>query len=297
MTSPAGPRPLGLLGTVGPLALGTWRSTGADPRRLQALLEAALEMGITLLDTADVYGVDTGSGFGAAEAMLGRVFRESPGLRDNLVLATKGGIVPPVPYDSSHAHLTRALDASLERLAVDVVDLYQVHRPDLFVHPEELAATLSGFVETGKVKAIGVSNHTVEQVEALAAHLDVALVSHQPEFSLADLSPIRDGRLDQCMRLDLTPLAWSPLAGGRLATGEGIRTELMVAIDRIAAVHGVDRTAVALAFVLHHPSRPIPILGTQDPDRLRMAMTATELKLEREELYRLVQASEGAKLP
>jgi predicted oxidoreductase len=262
------------------------------------LVETALDLGMNLIDTADVYGLDWGgNGFGDAEQLLGSVLRSSPGLRDRMVLATKGGIMPPTPYDSSRRYLTVALDASLSRLGVDRVDLYQIHRPDMFTHPEDLAATLREFMEQGKVGAVGVSNFTPAQTEALVSFLGDAVVTTQPQFSVGHLSPLRDGTLDQAMRLGLRPLAWSALGGGSLATGHSVRTELMLEIDALAARESTDRTAIALAFVLAHPSQPVAIVGSQNPDRLRAATAALEVSLTREDVYTLIQASEGEPLP
>ncbi|MEZ5166476.1 MAG: aldo/keto reductase [Acidimicrobiales bacterium] len=165
----AEPRVLGSLGPVGPLAFGCWRFTTASVDDATALVATALDLGMNLVDTADVYGLDFGGeGFGANETLLGRVLAHDPTLRDRMVIATKGGIVPPVPYDSGSTALTAACEASLRRLGVDTIDLYQVHRPDLFTHPADVAATLTALRETGKVREVGVSNHTVAQYDALA---------------------------------------------------------------------------------------------------------------------------------
>lgn len=294
----ASPRTLGELGEVGPLGYGTWRFVGHDIETATALIETALEAGMNLIDTADVYGLDWGgTAFGQAEALLGTVLAASPGLRDRMVLATKGGITPPVPYDSSAAYLTQALDDSLRRLQTDRIDLYQIHRPDMYSHSADVAATLDGFVDDGKVRAIGVSNHTPAQVEALMAHLRHPLVSIQPQYSVTNLAPQRDGTLDQAMRLGLVPLAWSPLGGGGIVTGEGIRTELSVALDRLADREAVDRAAIALAFVLAHPSRPVAIVGSQNIDRLASSTAALRVGLDRQDTYDLFQASEGQQLP
>jgi len=214
-----------------------------------------------------------------------------------MLLATKGGITPPVPYDSSGRYLRKALDDSLRRLRTDRIDLYQIHRPDLYSHPADVAATLDEFVDAGKVRAVGVSNHTPAQVEALSTHLRHRLVSIQPEYSVSHLAPQRDGTLDQAMRLGLVPLAWSPLGGGGIVTGGGIRTELSIALDRLAGREGVDRASIALAFVLAHPSKPVAIIGTQNPERLAAAEKALGVRLERRDVYDLIQASEGQALP
>ncbi len=292
------PRRIGSSFEVGPLAFGTWRMVRMSPADARARLEAALEAGMNLVDTADVYGLDWGGeGFGAVETLLGRVFAGTPGLRDRIVLATKGGIRPPVPYDSSRDHLRAACEASLRRLGVETIDLYQIHRPDLFAHPEEVAATLEELRAEGKIREAGVSNHTPAQIEALAAFLPFALASVQPEFSAAHLDPLRDGTFDLCLRWRFPVLAWSPLAGGRLLAGEGASRELVRTLDAIARREGVDRAAVATAFVLAHPVAPVAILGSMRPERIRGAPAALGVTLTREDVYAIVQASEGAPLP
>lgn len=291
-------RRLGELGEVGPLAFGTWRFVHGDISAARAALHAALDTGMRLVDTADVYGLDWGgAGFGAVEELLGAVLGEDPGLRDRIVLATKGGIVPGVPYDSSPGYLRQACEASLRRLGVDHVDLYQLHRPDLFTHPATVAEALGELRSAGLVREVGVSNHTPTQHDALAAHLPFPLMTTQPELSLVHLAPMRDGTLDRCMREGTVPLAWSPLGQGALVTGDGVPPALVAVIDELAGREGVDRAAVAVAFVLAHPSRPVAIVGSQDPARIRALGTATAVHLTRADVYRLIEASEGVPLP
>jgi aryl-alcohol dehydrogenase-like predicted oxidoreductase len=283
---------------VGPLAFGCWRFNGTDVAGARELIETALELDMTLVDTADIYGRGHGGGgFGEAEELLGKVLAEAPELRDAMVLATKGGIREGVPYDSSPDHLAQACDASLRRLGVDVIDLFQVHRPDLFTHPLDVAETLDALVASGKVRAVGVSNHTPAQVRALSEYLEAPLVSTQPEYSAVHLDPLRDGTFDQAMELGLAVLAYSPLAGGALASRQAGRPELGDVLDELAAREGVDRATVALAFVLCAPSSPVAILGTQTPQRLRDAQRALDVHLDRVDCYRIVEASEGVALP
>ena len=150
------PRPLGKSDLiVSPLAWGMWRLEGEDTSEARALIDAAFEAGITLFDTADIYGFG-GPGFGTAEELFGRATAEDASLRDRMVIATKGGITPPVPYDSSAAYLAAAIDASLERLRIDVIDLYQIHRRDFLTHPQEVAGALTRAVEAGKIRTLGV---------------------------------------------------------------------------------------------------------------------------------------------
>jgi aryl-alcohol dehydrogenase-like predicted oxidoreductase len=295
----SGPRSIGSH-SVGPLAYGMWRYTSTDVAVNQALLETALDAGMNLIDTADVYGIQPdGSAFGSVEERLGAVLAVAPQLRDRMVLATKGGIRPPVPYDSSAGALRAACEDSLRRLGVDHIDLYQIHRPDLFAHPAEVAATLAALRDEGKIGAIGVSNHTVAQTEALRAHLgdDAFIATTQPEYSAACLGPLRDGTFDLCMRQGITALAWSPLAGGRLMTGDGIRPELLTVLDGLAEREGTTRDVVALAFVLAAPCAPLAIIGTQRPERVVAATAALGVTLDRSDVYAIVAASEGVPLP
>lgn len=303
-------RPLGTSGiSVGAIAYGCWRFAGADVKVARERIETALECGMTLIDTADVYGIDDERPWGAAETLLGQVLAEAPELRSQVVIATKGGIhLGPgrggqpglgVPYESGRAWLTLACDESLRRLGVEVIDLYQIHRPDLLAHPAEVADTLSALVAQGKVRWIGVSNYTASQLDALRAHLDLPLMTVQPELSVAHLAPLDDGVLDRAMALGLTPLAWSPLAGGALVA-EPAATARIAAIqavlDELAADHGATRTAVALAFLLAHPAGVIPIIGTGAPARIREAATASAVQLSKAECYRLIAAA-GRELP
>jgi predicted oxidoreductase len=291
---------------VAPIAYGMWRFAGTDAASARRKLEAAIEAGITLFDTADIYGLDGGHGVGAAETLFGEVLAEAPSLREGMVLATKCGIVPGVPYDSSPQHIRRACEDSLRRMRIEVIDLYQVHRPDWLAHPDAVAGALAALRQEGKIREVGVSNHTPAQFDALQAHLPFPIATHQPELSAWCLDPLRDGVLDQCMRARVTPLAWSPLAGGRLLLGiERARREpggrrlaaLLAKLAAVAKEQGVTRSAVALAFLLVHPAGVVPIIGTQRPERILECLKAFHVELDRSDWYGIVTASEGAPLP
>ena len=284
--------------TVGPLAYGLWRFETSDIDEATELIETALDAGMNLIDTADIYGFDGSEGsFGTVEDRLGKVLAAKPELRSRMVLATKGGITPPTPYDSSPAYLRQATEDSLRRLGVDHIDLYQVHRPDMFTHPAEVASTLTALLNENKIGAVGVSNHTVAQTRALQAHLDVPIVSTQPEYSAANLDPLRDGTFDLCMELGMASLAWSPLGGGRIPTGVDVPIPLIEVLDGLADREGASRADVAIAFVLAHPARPVAILGTQNLERIRSAEAALKVNLDRNDVYDIVEASEGVPLP
>jgi predicted oxidoreductase len=296
--------PLGASGLeVAPLGWGMWRLADPAAASVRSRVEAALEAGCTLFDTADVYGYRQGSGFGAAESLLGAVLREAPGLRERIVLATKAGIAPSVPYDSSARHLLEACDASLRRLGVERIDLFQIHRPDLLAHPAEVARSLERLRQAGKIRAAGVSNYAAAQFDALAAHLPFALAAVQNELSPLEIAGLSDGTLDAAMRAGAAVIAWSPLGQGRLGAGAGAvagdaRTDRVIAaLDAVAQRAGTPRAAVAYAWVMAHPARPIPLIGSQDPGRIRAARQAYAVHLTREEWYRILVAARGARLP
>jgi aryl-alcohol dehydrogenase-like predicted oxidoreductase len=300
-------RPLGRTELrVFPIAYGLWRFAGTSVPAAADKIQAALDAGLTLFDTADVYGYDGKSGFGDAEELLGRVFARSPGLRQRMVLASKGGVDPGVPYNSGERYLLDACDDSLQRLQVDTIDLYQIHRPDLLAHPHEVASALGKLHAQGKIRAVGVSNYTPAQVDALQSYLEVPIATHQPEISAWYLDPMFNGLLDQCMRMRTAPLAWSPLAGGLLAMPvEQARRDahpprlvtLLERLDVLAERHGADRMAIALAFLLAHPAGIIPIIGTQRVERLQSSVRAVSIQLTRQEWYEIVQTSLGRPLP
>lgn len=299
LPAPAATRQLGPGGPeVSSLAWGMWRFRGEDVSGARALVEAAFDAGITLFDTADIYGPDNGEPFGAAEALLGRVFAEAPGLRDKMVLATKGGIVIGTPYDSSAVYVGEAIDASLKRLGVERVDLWQIHRPDVLTHPQELARTLENAVKGGKVGAVGVSNFTPAQVAALAHHLTIPLASIQPEFSALQLEPLENGLLDQAMAMGSAVLAWSPLGQGRIAA-PGAKREIDVAeaLEAVARAHGVSRTAAAYSWIMAHPAGAIPIVGSQQVSRIAEAADAFKVRWTRADWYKVLVASREEPLP
>lgn len=290
-------RTLGPHTNVFPLSLGCWRMTGSDANN-DNLVRTALDHGITVIDNADVYGLDWGgTHFGACEEALGRVFASDKGLRDKVILATKVGIVPGTPYNSSAEYVVSACEASLQRMCVDHVDLLQIHRPDMLTHPEELATALDSLKDRGLVRDFGVSNYSPSQTLALNAYLNEGLVSTQPEFSALHLDPMRDGTFDLCMESGLTPLTWSPLGGGRLAHGDTVSPALLNVIDSLAQRENVSRAAIAIAFVLAHPAAPIAIIGTQTPERIPELVSATTVTLSRSDVYSIIEASDGAPLP
>jgi predicted oxidoreductase len=282
---------------VSSLAWGMWRFAGRDVGEATELVHAAFDAGITFFDTADIYGFGE-QGFGAAEELLGEVFAENPDLRDRMVLATKGGIMPPAPYDSSAVYLAQAINNSLKRLKTEQVDLWQIHRPDILTHPTEIARTIEDAHKAGKIRAFGVSNCTSAQIDALAKFSSVPIVSTQPELSPLCITTIENGELDQAITHDYAVLAWSPLGGGRIADPKTQREQAVAAaLSGVAAAHGVSRTAAAYSWIMAHPARPIPIVGSQNPARIAEAADAYKIQWTRADWYSVLVAARGVPLP
>jgi predicted oxidoreductase len=299
------------------LAYGCWRLAGTwSPAEVtpdieaagRAAIHAAYEAGFTFFDNADIY---TG---GVCERILGQALKEAPGMRDRVIVATKGGICRPGEpspnsphrYDSSREHLVAACEASLRRLGLETIDLYMIHREDFLGDPEEVAEVFDTLHQSGKVRCFGVSNFRPTFVAALLKYCRQPVVAHQLEISLARLAPFTDGSLDQCLAENLAPLAWSPLAAGLIGDGATkllpaqklyqIETLLPV-LDEVAAGRGVSRTLIALAWLMKHPSGIVPIIGSANPTRIREAIKAVDITLDREEWYRLFVAARGEPLP
>ena len=298
------------------LAYGCWRlaRTGdiqQDLKTTKEAVHAAFDAGYTLFDHADIYC------HGRAESAFGEVLRETPSLRKKILISTKCGIrfcddPPGAPqrYDFTAEHIIRSCEQSLQRLHTDRIDLYQLHRPDWLMDVDEVAIAFTTLHKSGKVREFGVSNFRPSQVSLLqrAVHqkLEQNLVVNQVEISLAQLAAFGDGTLDQCQAMNITPLAWSPLGGGLLGDGahellpgqKGYKPEpIVAAIDALAKARGTSRTSIALAWLLKHPTKIIPIIGTTNPERIRAAAAATEIELTRDEWYRLLVAARGEPLP
>ncbi len=288
---------------TGRLSYGCWRLAGTPVKEVAEKIDAALSVGANLIDTAAIYGFG-GAGFGEAEAMFGEFIGDRPSVRDDLILVTKGGITPPLPYNSSVDHLTASCEASLKRLRTDRVDVFLIHRPDLLTGHEEAARALSRLVESGKVRGVGVSNYTVEQTRALQHFLDIPLAVTQPELSAWATGALFDGTLDHAQTAGLLPMAWSPLAGGALATGvvpsgadEELFGDLIGELDRLAETNDTSRECVALAWLLAHPAGIVPIIGTQSADRIRSAAGAFDVTMNRRDWYAILEASLGKHMP
>lgn len=277
------------------MAYGFWRFGEADLVAARDMLERVRDAGIEHLDTADIYGGR--EHHGSSERLLGALRSASPGLFDGAEIATKAGVEFGTPYNSSRDYLRAACEGSLERLGVERIDLYYIHRPDLLTHPADLAEILDDLVDEGKIAAIGVSNFTIAQIDALTRYLRNPIRAHQIEVSAAHVAPIMDGTIDHAMANKTQVLAWSPLAAGRLM-GEGADVApVRTVLDATARTHGVSVEAAALAFLMRHPAGIAPILGTTTPARLAACLTARDVSLTRSEWYAILEARLGGPMP
>ncbi len=288
---------------------GSWDRTKVDAEVIQrgiASLEAAVEAGFTFFDHADIYG-DT-----ACESIFGEALKLHPDWRDNLVIATKCGICfedeptvgMPHRYDFSHRHIIESVEGSLQRLGVETIDLLMLHRPDFLADPEEIAFAFHDLHEAGKVREFGVSNFRPSLLSMVQSALDAPLLVNQVEIHPLRLDCFTDGTLDQCLERDITPMAWSPVAQGRVAAGAVPAADapphvagLLAVLDKFAEAHGVDRTVIVLAWLLRHPSGIVPVVGTVKPENIRNAVRATEIEMDRETWYHILRAARGVKLP
>ncbi len=276
------------IGAIG-LGLMTFDQTGTQPReQLAATIRAALDCGVTLMDTADAYGPgdDLGAGaMGANESLVAGLLDEL-GVREHVVLATKGGHTRTDgggwDTDSSPAHLVGAVEASLRRLGVEQIALWQHHRPDPAVDYAEVIATLKQIHDSGKVAMIGLSNADADQIRAAHAVLGDALVSVQNQFSPAFRSSRPE--IDVCAELGLAFLPWSPLGG------LGDAKELDVkhpAFAQVAAETGASAQQVALAWELAQSPVVIPIPGAKRAASITDSAAAADLELSADQLERL----------
>ncbi len=285
---------------LSPIVAGLWRiadwNLGVQER--VRWIEQALELGINTFDHADIYGDYR------AEGLFGEALKAAPALRHRMQLVTKCGIrlrSAQRPYrinyyDTSAAYVRAQVEQSLRNLHVDKLDLVLIHRPDYLMDAAALADTFTTLTREGKVANWGVSNHSSSQFALL--HQQHPLLTNQIELSPLQMMALDDGTLDQAQQLGLRPMIWSPLAGGRLFTGEDEQAHrVRTAMSAIATRYGVTLTTLAFAWVLRHPSRPHPITGTGRMEGLTDAIAALKVQLDAEDWYAIWVASKGHGVP
>jgi len=276
------------------LAYGCMRIEGDAGKRA---VHAAVDAGYTLFDHADIY--DSGT----CESLFGEVLRESPGLREQILIQSKCGVrLDPKRYDLSHNHIIASVEGSLTRLGVERLDLFLLHRPDHLMNADEIAGAFKDLRSSGKVANFGVSNFSTSQLDLLQSALPDPLLVNQVEINLHNIDALNNGVLDQCQRLGITPQAWCPIAGvaypawGNTFTDEDtarIRAELEIQSEK----YNTEDWLIAVAWLLKHPAGISPIIGSTTPDRIRAAVTALDIDYSREDWYRLLEARNGVSVP
>lgn len=279
------------------LVYGMWRlgdDADTSPAHVQAKIEACLVQGITTMDQADIYG-----GY-AAEEILGNCLKAAPGLRDQIEIVTKCDIVAPFGrhstervkhYDTSRAHIEASVDQSLRLMNIEQIDLLLIHRPDPFMDHVETGAALDALIDNGKVKAVGVSNFRPWDWRLLQSAMTAQLATNQIEMSVIAHDAFTNGDLAHLQERGVVPMAWSPLGGGAIFgdAHPAIRETLSAVSDR----HGVDIGTVAVAWLLAHPAKIIPVLGTNKVARIARLSDAMKVELDRQTWFEIYTAALG----
>jgi predicted oxidoreductase len=283
---------------------GLWRLAEwkVSERAACELVETCMEQGITTFDHADIYGDYT------CEDRFGSALAGSGIDRSALQLVTKCGIKLVSRrrpnhklkcYDTSCAHIIASVESSLKCLRTDYIDLLLLHRPNPFADPQEVNEAFIRLKHSGKVRHFGVSNFLPGQFEMLASRLEVPLVTNQIEYSVLHLDAHADGSVDLCQKLAICPMAWSPLAGGRLFHEDSDRVrrvrETLAEIGRQLGGASIDQ--VAMAWVLRHPAGFVPVLGTGNAARIKKAVEALSIVLSTDQWFEIRRASLGQDVP
>ncbi|MHA7875155.1 aldo/keto reductase [Roseivivax sp.] len=282
------------------IVYGMWRlsdDSDTSPAHVQAKIEACLEQGITTMDQADIYG-----GY-EAEEVLGQALKGSD-LRDKIEIVTKCDIVAPAGryadrrvkyYDTSAAHIEASVDHSLRLMGIEHIDLLLIHRPDPLMDHQETGAALDKAVASGKVGQVGVSNFRPYDWTLLQSAMKTPLVTNQIELSLLAHEGFTNGDVAFLQERGIAPMAWSPLGGGSLFAESSAR--LRAKLDEIATAQGVDAAAVAVAWLLRHPARILPVMGTNNLERIKGLGAAEKVEIDRETWFELYTLALGHEVP
>ncbi|MFZ3512813.1 aldo/keto reductase family oxidoreductase [Vibrio harveyi] len=297
VTAPNGPE-------FSELVQGYWRAVdwGMTAQERLSFIKQHIELGITTVDHADIYGNYE------CEALFGEALALDKSVREQIQIVTKcdinlcGDKTPERKinhYDTSAAHIYQSVNNSLERLNVDEIDVLLIHRPDVLMDADEVAEAFSELHKVGKVKHFGVSNFTPRQFELLQSRLSKPLVTNQVEINPLNFEVAHDGTLDQMQTLRVRPMAWSCLGGGSIFTGDTeqavrVRNELEMIREEVGA-NSIDE--VIYAWVRRLPSKPMPIIGSGKIERVHSAVNALNIELTREQWYRVWVASKGHGVP
>lgn len=289
------------------MAYGVWRLSEAADTSVNANLariDACLAQGITTFDHADIYGDYR------CEALFGEAIKARPALRDQIEIVTKTDIMllsqqwPGTRvkhYDTTPAHVTASVERSLQRIGVEVIDLLLIHRPDPLCDATALGACLDGLIDSGKVRGVGVSNFMPWDVDLLQSRMKHRLQTNQIELSLLHTAPFINGQVSHAQQHRMPLMAWSPLGGGRLhseaAQAGTAAARLAPKLQTLAQAHGVDTTAVAMAWLMHHPVGVVPVMGSNQLPRMGTFAQALEVPMDRQTWFELYELANGHEVP
>ncbi|MCK0094082.1 aldo/keto reductase [Yoonia sp. F2084L] len=281
---------------------GMWRlgdDSDTSVAHVQAKIEACLAQGITTMDQADIYG-----GY-EAEEVLGNTLKAAPALKDQIEIVTKCDIVAPAGrysdarvkyYDTSRAHILASVDHSLRLMNIDKIDTLLIHRPDPMMDHHETGAALDEVVASGKVRTVGVSNFKLHDWTLLQSAMKTPLITNQIEVSLAAHQGFTNGDVAYLQERNIPIMAWSPLGGGSLVSGQG-NAELRTVMTNVARKNDVDIGAVAVAWLLAHPANIMPVMGTNNVNRIKALSDALKVNMSREMWFELYTAARGTEVP
>ncbi|WP_338778140.1 aldo/keto reductase family oxidoreductase [Metabacillus sp. FJAT-52054] len=283
---------------------GLWRMADWNMSKEERLnlIEQCLDLGITTFDHADIYGSYT------CDVLFGEGLALKPSLRDKMEIVTKAGIALVSEnrpenrlkhYNTSKDYIVASAEQSLKNLQTDYIDVLLIHRPDPFMDPAEVAEAFKKLKKEGKVRQFGVSNFKHSQFHMLQSYLDFPLVTNQIELSAYQLENFEDGTMDLCQEMKIPPMAWSPLAGGEIFKGEDEKAKrlhpVLEQVGEQIGARGIDE--VLYAWLLAHPAKIMPIVGSGKVNRIQSAVNALDLKLDRQQWFDILHASMGHEVP
>ncbi|WP_406687488.1 aldo/keto reductase family oxidoreductase [Rossellomorea vietnamensis] len=279
--------------------LSDWKQSKEDTL---SLIQHNIENGITTFDHADIYGSYT------CETLFGEALALQPSLREKMEIVTKCGIVLPSDnrpehkthhYNTSKKHILTSVEHSLQQLKTDYIDLLLIHRPDPFMNGEEVAEAFTQLKEEGKVRHFGVSNFKDHQWNMLQSYLPFPLITNQIELSAYHLENFEDGTLNLCQEKRVAPMAWSPLSGGAIFKGEdekAVRLQhTLKKVQEETGAKGIDQ--VLYAWLLNHPAKIMPIVGSGKKERIQHAIDSLSIQLDHDQWFEILQTSMGHDVP
>ena len=281
------------------LIYGVWRladDSDTSSAHIRSKIDACLEQGVTSFDHADIYGDYR------CEALFGKALAEAPGLRDQMQLITKCGIgllsdkYPNRPvklYDTSASYIQNSLENSLRHLQTDYIDVLLIHRPNPVMDAAETGAALDALVDSGKVLSVGVSNFMAWDWRLLQQHMRHKLLFNQVEMSVLHSDPLVDGTLAQMQTDGIHAMSWSSLAGGRLFSEDADALRVKAVLEKFAQQFNRSIDNVALAWILAHPAKILPVFGSNNIERISKASQACDIQLDNEAWFEIYTAALG----